>query len=171
MVSGTARWKRCTIVCFGRARGTDWLGILDLDEYVVPLPSYKRMNECFRAKFKREEIGLIALGLLFFCDVGSKPPKTMTNPFVIEQFTERAKYLCRPRFVQNLGIHSQKYALPSAMPVETDLVFAHCVSMSQRRSFPACVTNRTVENTRVREFSSKNVRVRLNKLRLLPVRR
>ena len=158
---------------------SEWLGIIDLDEYVVPLPPYKRVDEYLRMKFKREEIGSVVLRSLFFCDVGSKPPKT-TNPLVIEQFTQRAKevmkrgrakYLCRPRFVQNLGIHYQKYGLPSAIPVETDLIFAHYVSMSQQRSFPECGANRTMDDTRVRELFSENVRTGLEQLGLLPVRR
>ena len=145
---------------------TDWLGIIDLDEYIVPLPPYRRVDEYLKMNFKREEIGSIVLQSFFFCGNTSKS-STMTNPLVIERFTRRAKesmkrgrtkYLCRPRFVQTLGIHLQYYGLPSVKPSEKELIFAHYVSMDHQRNFPECATDRTVEDTRVRNLFGEKVR-------------
>ncbi|CAF0774743.1 unnamed protein product [Adineta steineri] len=141
---------------------SEWLGMLDLDEYIVPLPPYETIVDYIHEYFGRRIIGSINLWSQFFCNKNTSaytPEENDTNCLTIERFTFRArnrhksgreKYLYRPRFVQYLSIHHQIIGLSKEHPSEKHITLAHYVSMSSLRTMPGCGFNETVEDTGIR---------------------
>jgi hypothetical protein len=147
---------------------SEWLGMLDLDEYIVPLHPYTTVVDYVHENFGRRIIGSINLWSQFFC---TKHPdkytaeENDTNRLTIERFTLRAphcyksgreKYLYRPRFVQYLSIHHQIVGLSKQQPSENHIRLAHYAMMNRLRTMPGCNANEYVEDTSVRDrFAGK----------------
>ena len=155
---------------------SDWIGTIDLDEYIVPLTPYQTIEEYLRKRTAHHAIGSIRLFSLFFCDeqsnqLSAEPMES--NALVIEKFTVRAKarfeggrqkYLYRPRFVQHLSIHKQIHGLPPIEASANDVQFAHYVSMSRSRSLSFCGKGNSMVDTSVRDRFSKNLRASMKYL-------
>ncbi|CAF1404342.1 unnamed protein product [Adineta steineri] len=154
---------------------SEWLGTLDLDEYVVPLPPYETIVDYIHENFGRLIIGSINLWSQFFCNKNASAytaDENDTNHLTIERFTFRApnrlkrgrqKYLYRPRFVQYLSIHRQVIGLSKEQPSEKHIMLAHYVFMTRLRAMSGCGLNETVEDISVRNrFANKNKTIILN---------
>ncbi|CAF4288547.1 unnamed protein product [Adineta steineri] len=121
---------------------SEWLGMLDLDEYVVPLLPYETIVDYIHENFGRRIIGSINLWSQFFRSKNSRkytPDEKDTNRLTIERFTFRTldlyrdgreKYLYRPRFVQYLSIHHQIFGLLKEQPLENHITLSHLKGMS-----------------------------------------
>ncbi|CAF3973443.1 unnamed protein product [Adineta steineri] len=141
---------------------SEWLGTLDLDEYIVPLPPYETIVDYIHETFGRLIIGSINLWSQFFCNKNASAytaDENDTNRLTIERFTFRApnrlkrgrqKYLYRPRFVQYLSIHRQVIGLSKEQPSEKHIMLAHYVFMTRLRAMSGCGLNETVEDISVR---------------------
>ncbi|CAF1037827.1 unnamed protein product [Adineta steineri] len=141
---------------------SEWLGMLDLDEYIVPLPPYETIVDYVHANFGRRIIGSINLWSQFFCTKNASAytsEENDTNRLTIERFTfsarnrhksGREKYLYRPRFVLYLSIHHQIVGLSKQHPSEKHITLAHYATMSRLRTMPGCGTNGHVEDTSIR---------------------
>ncbi|CAF1544101.1 unnamed protein product [Adineta steineri] len=142
---------------------SEWLGMIDLDEYIVPLHPYTTIVDYVHENFGRRIIGSINLRSQFFCSKNSDSytaEENDTNRLTIERFRFRArnlyesgreKYLYRPRFVQYLSIHEQLVGLSKEQPLENHITLAHYISMSQPRTMPGCGTNEYVKDTSIRD--------------------
>jgi hypothetical protein len=147
---------------------SEWLGMLDLDEYIVPLHPYTTVVDYVHKNFGRRIVGSINLWSQFFCT--KQPDKYSaeendTSRLTIERFTFRArhlykngreKYLYRPRFVQYLSIHHQIVGLSKQQPSENHIRLAHYAIMHRLRTMPGCNANESVEDKSVRDrFAGK----------------
>jgi hypothetical protein len=142
---------------------SEWMGMLDLDEYVVPLHPYKTVADYLYHRIGSHVIGSINLWSQFFCsrDVDKYTPEEEDESrLVIERFTYRAKtryklgrekYLYRPRFVQYLTIHYQLVGLSKEESSEKDIMLAHYVTMDRLRSMQGCGVKECVNDTSVRD--------------------
>ena len=148
---------------------SEWLGMLDLDEYIVPMLPYATVLHYLHDNFGRRIIGLVNLWSQFFCthtsdrytaDEGDK------HHLVIERFIVRApdlykegreKYLYRPRFVQYLSIHHQLVGLAKQEPSQHGIMLAHYPApMARPRTTPGCGGGRKLNDHTVRDgFASK----------------
>ncbi|CAF4028973.1 unnamed protein product, partial [Adineta steineri] len=141
---------------------SEWLGMLDLNKYIVPLHLYKTIVDYVHENFGRRIMGSINLWSQFFCNKNASaytPEEKDTNRLAIERFTFRArnlyksgreKYLYRPRFVQYLSVHHQIVDLSKQYPSEKHITLAHYASMSRLRTVPGCGTNEHIEDTSIR---------------------
>ncbi|CAF1430733.1 unnamed protein product [Adineta steineri] len=149
---------------------SEWLGMLDLDEYIVPLDPYKTVVDYVHETFGRRIIGSINLWSQFFCNKNASaytPEENDTNRLTIERFSFRArnlyksgreKYLYRPRFVQYLSIHHQINGLSKEQPSEKHIKLVHYASMSRLRTMPGCGTNEYVKDTSIRDRFADRVK-------------
>ncbi|CAF4027287.1 unnamed protein product [Adineta steineri] len=149
---------------------SEWLGMFDLDEYIVPLHPYETIVDYVHENFGRRIIGSINLWSQFFCNKNASAYTTEekdTNRLTIERFTFRArnlykkgreKYLYRPRFVQYLSIHQQVIGLAKEQPSEKHITLAHYVSMTRLRTMPGCGFNETVEDSGIRNRFANRVK-------------
>ncbi|CAF1371864.1 unnamed protein product [Adineta steineri] len=141
---------------------SEWLGMFDLDEYIVPLHPNQTIVDYVHENFGRRIIGSINLWSQFYCSKNSSsytPEENDTNRLTIERFSFRArnlykkgreKYLYRPRFVQYLSIHHQLVGLSKEQSSENHITLAHYVSMSELRPMPGCEFNETIEDSGIR---------------------
>ena len=141
----------------------EWLGMLDLDEYIVPLHPYETIVDYLYGNFGRRIVGSINLWSQFYCTEAPdrySVEENDTNRLTIERFTFRAsepyiygreKYLYRPRFVQYLSIHHQIAGLSKQQPTENHIALAHYVAMNHLRTMPGCESNQHVKDTGVRD--------------------
>jgi hypothetical protein len=147
---------------------SEWLGMIDLDEYIVPLHPYETVFDYIHDNFGRRIIGSINLWSRFFCtkEVNKyTPEENDLSRLTIERFIFRApnpytagreKYLYRPRFVQYLSIHHQIVGLWKEQSSENQITLAHYTSMSFLRTMPGCTPDQYVMDTRIRDrFTSK----------------
>ena len=148
---------------------SEWMGMLDLDEYIVPLPPYESMLDYLHKKFDRQIIGSVNLRSQFFCNKHANKytlEEKDTNRLVIERFTLRAKnrlksgrqkYLYRPRFVQYITIHTQLVGSVMKEPLEKDIMLAHYVTMERLRKMPGCSID-CVNDTSIRDRFAKKIK-------------
>ena len=148
----------------------EWLGMLDLDEYVVPLHPYETIVDYLYENFGRRIVGSINLWSQFYCTEAPNrysAEENDTNRLTIERFTFRAsqrykkgreKYLYRPRFVQYLSIHYQMVGLSKEQPSENHIALAHYVAMNHLRTMPGCEANQHVKDTGVRDRFADRMR-------------
>lgn len=147
---------------------SEWLGTLDLDEYVVPLSPHRTISDYLHQTFGRRIIGSINLWSQFFCTKHPAHytfPENETSQLVIERFTLRArdrhkrgreKYLYRPRFAQYLSIHHQVAGLRKQEPSSNAIMLAHYAAMNRFRKTPNCQVTDYVQDTSIRErFASR----------------
>lgn len=147
---------------------SEWLGMFDLDEYIVPLHPYETVFDYIHDNFGRRIIGSINLWSRFFCTKEVKkytPEENDMSRLTIERFIFRArnlykagreKYLYRPRFVQYLSIHHQIVGLSREESSEDHITLAHYTSMNYVRTMPGCTPDQYVMDTRIRDrFTSK----------------
>jgi hypothetical protein len=150
--------------CFVRyGDQSEWMGAIDLDEYVVPLHPYKNVADYLYHKVGSRVIGSINLWSQFFCsrDADKYTPEEQDEQrLVIERFTHRTrnrsklgneKYLYRPRFVQYLTIHYQLAGLTKEEPAEEDIMLAHYVMMERLRGVAGCDAKEYVNDTSIRD--------------------
>ena len=149
---------------------TDWLGMLDLDEYIVPLHPYRSIVDYLHNHFGRRIVGSVNLWSQFYCtEVPDEytSEENDTNRLTIERFTFRAlnryrggreKYLYRPRFVQYLSIHHQLVGLSKQESSEKYTVLAHYVLMNCLRKMPGCGANQYLRDTGVRDRFAARVK-------------
>ena len=156
---------------------SDWLGTIDLDEYIIPLAPYKTIEEYLRNTTTYHPSGSVSLRSHFFCS-GNESNQSLTDQIqkdvlVIEKFTARAKsrqeygrekYLYQPRFVQQLSIHTQIHGLPVRHPSKSDIQFVHYGSMSSPRFLEYCGKGNSVGDTSVKDRFSTNLRTSIKKL-------
>ena len=155
---------------------SEWLGMLDLDEYIVPMPPYPTVLEFLHEHFARRSIGSVNLWSQFFC---SEANDTYTmdernpNHLVMERFTFRApelfrkgreKYLYRPRFVQYLSIHHQVMGLPKQTPSRNSITLAHYISMTELRNMEGCGAEQYVHDTGIRDRFAQRVKMAIQTL-------
>ena len=141
----------------------EWLGMLDLDEYIVPFQPYETVADYLHDNFGRRILGSVNLWSQFYCtEISSKYSfeENDTNRLIIERFTFRAsqryrsgreKYLYRPRFVQYLSIHHQIAGLSKQPSSEKHIAMAHYAAMNRLRTVPGCASNQSVKDTSVRD--------------------
>ncbi|CAF1284454.1 unnamed protein product, partial [Didymodactylos carnosus] len=147
---------------------SEWVGTIDLDEYLVPLSPYETISDFLMKEYRRRVIGSINLRSNFFCAKnasGLSENERDDSLLVVEKFTQRAqsrhksgrqKYLYRPRFVQYLSIHQQVIGLSKVEPSESRIMLAHYASMDRFRKFPGCEENQYIEETAIRDkYASK----------------
>ena len=149
---------------------SEWLGMLDLDEYIVPLHPYKTVVDYLHENFGRRIVGSIILWSQFFCTKDPHkytPEENDTSRLTIERFTYRAqyrykkgreKYLYRPRFVQYLAIHHQIVGLSKEQPSENHITLAHYALMNRLRTVPGCNVNQYVKDTSVQDRFATSVK-------------
>lgn len=147
---------------------SEWLGTIDLDEYVVPIAPYNTVLDYLTQNFGQRPIGSVILWSQFFCtekiDKYNEIESNSTG-LVIERFTFRAptrykigreKYLYRPRFVQYLSIHHQLVGMSKQEPSENHIMLAHYVVMDYLRTMPGCDSNRLIKDNSIRNrFASR----------------
>ena len=155
---------------------SEWLGMLDLDEYIVPLPPYSTVLQYLHEQFGRRIVGSVNLWSQFFCSKSVDKythEENDTRRLVIERFLVRAshrhrggreKYLYRPRFVQYLSIHHQIVGLSKEQPSTKDIMLAHYVSMKSPREMPGCTPGQYVKDTTIRDRFAEQVRKDTEKL-------
>jgi hypothetical protein len=148
---------------------SEWLAMLDLDEYVVPFPPYETVLDYLNHNFGRRIIGSVNLWSQFYCTKDAKKytaEENDTSRLVIERFTLRAptrfkdgreKYLYRPRFVQYLSIHHQIVGLSKQQSSESHITLAHYTSMDYLRSMPGCTADQFVTDTGIRDRFANRV--------------
>ncbi|CAF2826220.1 unnamed protein product [Rotaria sp. Silwood2] len=149
---------------------SEWLGALDLDEYIVPLVPYQTVFDYLHDSFHRRIFGSLNLRSHFFCSKESDrytSEEKNTSRLVIDRFVIRArkrhevgreKYLYRPRFVQYLSIHHEVIGVKTEQPSPDHISLAHYVSMSQPRNMPGCSSNEQYAiDTSVRDRFAKKV--------------
>lgn len=155
---------------------SEWLGMIDLDEYIVPSLPYETVLDYIHDSFGRRIIGSINLWSQFFCT--EKVDKYTLeendiNRLTIERFTFRApnlyktgreKYLYRPRFVQYLSIHHQIVGLSKEEPFENRIILAHYVSMNSVRQMPGCDPNQYVNDTRIQDRFAERLKKEIKTL-------
>ena len=147
---------------------SEWLGMFDLDEYIVPLYPYETVLQYLHDNFGRRIVGSVNLFSQFFCTKkidNYTVEEADTSRLVIERFVLRApqlhiggreKYLYRPRFVQYLSIHHTVVALSKEQPNADQITLAHYASMDYLRVMPGCNPDQYVTDTRVRDrFASR----------------
>ncbi|CAF1596419.1 unnamed protein product [Rotaria magnacalcarata] len=149
---------------------SEWLGMLDLDEYIVPLDPYQTVLDYLHNNFRRRIIGSINLWSQFFCTKEANQYTLEENNksrLIIDRFILRApdlykkgreKYLYRPRFVQYLSIHHQIIGLAKQQTSRNHILLAHYASMSRLRSMPGCSSGQYVTDTSVRDRFAKKVK-------------
>lgn len=153
---------------------SEWLGMIDLDEYLVPMPQFKTITECLMSAYNKRAMGSVLLLSQFYC---TKNPMTYTlnesdkSRPAIERFTFRAqnlsrngyqKYLYRPRFVQLVGIHRQSSGLDELLPSNIGILLAHYSPMAHPRTMPGYLPHEYVEDTSVLERYGKRLQNALN---------
>ncbi|CAF3349914.1 unnamed protein product [Rotaria sp. Silwood1] len=148
---------------------SEWLGALDLDEYIVPLPPYKTVLDYVNENFGQRAIGSINLWSQFYCTQSTATYTGIENDtslLAIERFTVRAptrfksgreKYLYRPRFVQYLSIHHQVVGLPKQEPSKNHIMLAHYGFMNNLRALPGCDRVKLVKDTSIRDRFANRV--------------
>ena len=156
---------------------TEWLGMLDPDEYIVPLHPYETVVDYIHYNFGRRIIGSINLWSQFFCtEVPDKytSDENDTNRLTIERFTYRAsrryksgreKYLYRPRFVQYLSIHHQIVGLSKQQSSEKHIALVHYATMDRLRTVPGCSPKQYVKDTDVQTRFANRVKNAIVSLR------
>ncbi|CAF1347900.1 unnamed protein product [Didymodactylos carnosus] len=149
---------------------SEWLGMIDLDEYLISLSPYTTISDFLRKEYGRQIIGSINLWSNFFCTrqiENYTQEESVKSLLVIERFTLRSsirytdgreKYLYRPRFVQYLSIHHQIVGVSKQDPSEKKIMLAHYGSMEQLRLFPGCEPNKYVIDTTIRDRFAANVK-------------
>ena len=149
---------------------SDWLGMLDVDEYVVPLPPYETVVDYIHDNFGRRVIGSINIYSLFFCTKDSgkyTSEESDTTRLTIDRFTFRSrqryksgreKYLYRPRFIQYLSIHHQIIGLAKEQSSENHIALAHYTSLDHLRTMPGCRSKEYVKDTSIRERFTNRVK-------------
>jgi hypothetical protein len=149
---------------------SEWLGMLDLDEYIVPLDPYTTVVDYLHINFGRRIIGSVNLWSQFFCTKNADlytSEENDTSRLVIERFTRRArdlykggreKYLYRPRFAQYLSIHHQVVGLSKEEPSKSHIMLAHYVSMNHVRTMPGCNPGQHRTDTSVRDRFANSVK-------------
>ncbi len=149
---------------------SEWLGMFDLDEYIVPFPPYETVVDYLHKHFGRRQIGSVNLWSLFYCTKNTDkylPEEEDLNRLTIERFVVRApeiyrrgrqKYLYRPRFVQYLTIHVQLIGLPMNQTTEDFITLAHYPAMTTLRVFPGCQPHEYVNDTRIRDRFAHRIR-------------
>ena len=149
---------------------SEWLAMLDLDEYLVLSASYRTVRDYLIENFGRETLGSINIWSQFFCTEHSNYTTENENNkknLVIERFTWRSnivhkngreKYLYRPRFVQYLSIHHQLNGLNKINIPNNALKLAHYGSLETIRLFPGCEENTHVNDTSIRDRFAKMIR-------------
>ena len=149
---------------------SEWLGMFDLDEYIVPFPPYETVVDYLHDHFGRRQIGSVNLWSLFYCTKNIDeylPEEEDLNHLTIERFVVRApklyrrghqKYLYRPRFVQYLTIHYQIFGLPMKQTAENFMALAHYPSMTTLRRVPGCQPDEYVNDTRIRDRFAHRIR-------------
>ncbi|CAF0972985.1 unnamed protein product [Rotaria sp. Silwood1] len=157
---------------------SEWLGMFDLDEYIVPLDPYQTVLDYLHDNFRRRIIGSINLWSQFFCTKEADRytlEENDTNRLVIDRFILRTrdrykkgreKYLYRPRFVQYLSIHHQIVGLSKEEPSQNHILLAHYASMNRLRSMPGCGTGQYVTDKSVRDRFAKRVKDAIEKMRV-----
>lgn len=142
---------------------TEWLGMIDLDEYIVPLHPYETVVDYLHDNFGRRIIGSVNLWSQFFCtEIPNKytSKESDTNRLTIERFNFRAlwryksgreKYLYRPRFVQYLSIHHQVVGFSKQQSSENHIMLAHYALMNHLRIIPGCASNQYIKDTSIQD--------------------
>jgi hypothetical protein len=157
--------------CFIRySDQSDWIGTIDLDEYIVPMPPYDTVATYLTEKFARNAVGSLNLKSLFFCDEHVTQSDAISDHgphrLLIERWTLRAKteynggrekFLYRPRFIQHLGIHRQVNGLYKAEPDTKEIRLAHYISMLIPRSAGDCTLGGMVNDTSIRDRFSERI--------------
>ena len=154
---------------------SEWLGMIDLDEYIVPLPPYKTIADYLNQNFGRRIVGSINLWSQFFYTKEANnytAEEKNTSCLVIERFTfransrykkEREKFLYRPRFVQYLSIHHHLVGLSKEQPYDHHITLAHYVSIDSIRYFPYGDGTKVLD-TSIRDKYAKRVQDALTML-------
>lgn len=147
---------------------SEWLGMFDLDEYIVPLHSYKTVSDYLYSHFGRRIIGSVNLRSQSFCTKNTDkytPEENDITRLTIERFTFRArhrykggreKYLYRPRFVQYLSIHQQLVGLHKKESSENHILLAHYASIRSLRSIQKDCN--AIEDTSIRDRFANDVK-------------
>lgn len=153
---------------------SEWLGMFDLDEYIVPLHPYRTVSDYLYNHFGRRIIGSINLWSQYFCTKNMNKytaEENDINRLVIERFTFRArhhhkngqeKYLYRPRFVQYLSIHHQVVGLPKKESSKNHILLAHYASTRYIRSIQKRCN--AIQDTSVRDQFASDVKTALTAL-------
>jgi hypothetical protein len=154
---------------------TEWMGTLDLDEYIVLQSSNESLPAYLTRKYNRLRIGSLTFWSLFFCtqnSTGFSPEESNQTRLVIERFTRRSisffrdgreKYLYRPSHVIFLSIHYPLTAYSPIEPPRTEIIMAHYHSMNRFRTVAECATAASVNDTTVRDRFADRLRLNLEK--------
>ena len=149
---------------------SEWLGMIDLDEYIGPLPPYNTVVQYLHENFGRRIVGSVELLSQFFCTKTTDnytAEEGETSRLAIERFILRAphrytmgreKYLYRPRFVHYLSIHHQIVGLAKQLSSEKFIMLAHYASMIRLRHAPDCTAGKYVNDTIVRDRFARGVK-------------
>ncbi|CAF2649280.1 unnamed protein product [Rotaria sp. Silwood2] len=150
---------------------SEWLGMFDLNEYIVPRDPCQTVLDCLHDNYRRRVIGSISLMSYFFCSKESARyalKEKDTNRLVIERFVFYArdrqelwsdKYLHRPRFVHYLSNHHEAIGIPTELPSRDRILLAHYVSITQPRNISACSTSeQNMTDTSIRDRFAKKVK-------------
>ena len=155
---------------------SEWLGMIDLDEYIVPVLPYTNVLQYLHENFGRRIVGSVNLWSQFFCTQATDKYTNGENDasrLVIERFVFRAadrhkggreKYLYRPRFVQYLSIHHQIVGLSKQDPPQNALMLAHYISMTRLRMMPGCSPGQYVNDTIIRNRFAEKVKTAMHQL-------
>ena len=155
---------------------SEWLSMLDLDEYFVPVLPYTTVLQYLHENFGHRVMGSVNLWSQFFCTQATDKytsEENDTSRLVIERFVFRAadrhkggreKYLYRPRFVQYLSIHHQIVGLSKEEPPQNALMLAHYTSMNHLRMMPGCNPGKYVNDPGIRNRFAEKVKTAMQQL-------
>ena len=156
---------------------SEWLGMIDLDEYIVPLPPYNTVLQYLHQTYGQRIIGSITLLSQFFCTKMANnytAEEGDTNRLTIERFILRApsrhtmgreKYLYRPRFVHYLSIHHHIVGLGREVPSPQAIMLAHYATMKHLRDVPDCTAGKYINDTVVRDRFARGVKQAIQAMR------
>jgi hypothetical protein len=155
---------------------SEWLALLDLDEYVVPPPPYETVIDYLNHEFGRCIVGSINMWDQFYCTDNASTytvAENHTGGLVIERFTLRApnhvkrglqKYLYRPRFSQYLSIHHEVVELSKQQLSKSHITLVHYPSLDDMRFIPGCTPSLIVADTDIRDRFAERVRNEVGRL-------
>ena len=155
---------------------SEWLGMLDLDEYLVPLPPYQTITDYLINNFAHRIVGSLNFWSYFFRTVNTKTytaEEKNTSRLVIERFVlrdndsfkaGRHKYLYRPRFVYDLSIHFPFFGYAREQSSPESIRLAHYISMERIRSESFPNESSIIQDLTVRDRFAKRIRHNLNDL-------
>lgn len=149
---------------------SEWLGILDFDEYIVPLLPYQTVHQYLVDFIGSEAIGTLDFPSHLYCPLNASTYKFHERNMsvsLVEQFIHRAptsftagrrKYLCRPRFVQYLGIHHQYIGSRLVTAQENYIRMAHYYMSNKNRILSGCFDGEPILDTEIRDRFAKSIR-------------